>query len=144
MDHYIPIDPRKSRTRQTLPYPIQELTEHVPILPFGIQTIAPTTYHFTLTALHTVRRGILDTLQKRYAFAQESDREYHFNGVTVTVDYQAVNPLFAVGMGFAPRVEVITLTLKDTHLQRVAELADFVTKYFHDSKVSFGFTRGDK
>ena len=144
MDHYTIIDPRKARTEQTLPDPVRELTGSAPTLPSSTQTTPPTTYHFTLTALRTIRTGILDALQKKYASAQESDREYRFKGVNVTVSYQAVNPLFAVGMGFAPRVEDITLTLKDSHPQRVAELADFVTRYLHDSKVSFGFTLGNK
>jgi len=98
-------------------------------------------YEFRFTAPRRVRRGLLPALQKTHPESERLDsRNYEFAGTAVSLQYHKVNPLFAIGMGFAPVMEDITVKIEPGHA--ADSLADTVRQYLHDAHLSFASQRG--
>jgi len=98
-------------------------------------------YEFRCTAPRRVRRGLLPALQKTHPESERLDsRNYEFAGTAVSLQYHKVNPLFAIGMGFAPVMEDITVEIEPSHA--ADSLADTVRQYLHDAHLSFASQRG--
>ncbi|MBI4152621.1 hypothetical protein HY495_02825 [Candidatus Woesearchaeota archaeon] len=98
-------------------------------------------YEFRFTAPRRVRRGLLPALQENYPEGERLDsRRYEVGETGVSLQYQRVNPLFAIGMGFAPVMEDITVKIEPGYA--ADSLADTIRQYLHDRHVSFASSWG--